>query len=63
MRYRGVEYTVVQGIERGIWKWSVFIKGTIVTDNEHTRAAAVTAAEEAIDRALVGRTDPPLQPD
>jgi hypothetical protein len=23
MEYRGVEYTVVQGIERGVWKWSV----------------------------------------
>jgi hypothetical protein len=63
MRYRGVEYTVVQGIERGIWKWSAFIEGKIVTDNEQTRPAAVTAAEKTIDRALVGRTSPPLQPD
>ena len=27
MRYRGVEYTLVQGIEREIWKWSAFMEG------------------------------------
>jgi len=61
--YRGVEYAVVQGIERGVWKWSASVGGTIVTGSEQTRPAAVTAAEKAIDRALVGRTGPPLQPD
>jgi hypothetical protein len=63
MRYRGVEYTLIQGIERGGWKWSAYIEGTIVTGNEQTRPAAVTAAEKAIDWALRGRTGPPLQPD
>ena len=60
MRYRGVEYTVVQGIERGVWKWSAYVQGTIVTGNEQTRPAAVTAAEKAIDRALIVRTSPPM---
>ena len=59
MEYRGIEYTVVQGIERGVWKWSASVEG--VMGNEQTRSAAVTAAEKAIDRAL--RTAPPLQPD
>jgi hypothetical protein len=63
MKYRGVEYTVVQGIERGVWKWSVNAEGRIVTGNEQTRPRAVTEAEKAIDRALVGRTGTPLQPD
>jgi hypothetical protein len=63
MEYRGFEYTVVQGIERGVWKWSAPVEGVIVMGNEQTRPAAVTAAEKAIDRALVGRTGPPLQPD
>ena len=31
MKYRGVEYTVVQGIERGIWKWSASVEGMVVT--------------------------------
>jgi len=63
LKYRGVEYTVVQGIERGVWKWSVNAEGRIVTGNEQTRPRAVTEAEKAIDRALVGRTGTPLQPD
>jgi hypothetical protein len=60
MNYRGVEYTVVQGIERGVWKWSASVEGMIVTGNEPTRPAAVIAAEKAIDRALVGQTGPTL---
>jgi hypothetical protein len=62
MRHRGVEYTVVQGIERGVWKWSVYVEGTIVAGNEQTRPAAVIAAEEAIDRAIIAklRTLPPM---
>ena len=63
MEYRDFEYTVVQGIERGVWKWSAPVEGVIVMGNEQTRPAAVTPAEKAIDRALVGRTGPPLQPD
>ena len=58
MRYRGVEYTVVQGIERSVWKWSVSVEGVVVTGNEQTRSAAVTAAEKAIDRTIKMRTIP-----
>ena len=65
MEYRGFEYTVVQGIERGVWKWSASVEGVIVMGNEQTRSAAVIAAEKAIDRALVIKKGavPPLQPD
>jgi hypothetical protein len=63
MEYRGIEYTVVQGIRRGVWKWSASLEGMIVIGNEQTRPAAMIAAEKAIDRVLVRRTDPPLQPD
>jgi hypothetical protein len=62
MEYRGVEYTVVQGIERGVWKWSASVEGIVVMGNEQTRPAAVIAAEKAIDRVLSARTAPPLQP-
>jgi hypothetical protein len=57
MKCRGIEYMVVQ--ERGNWKWSASAEGVIVSGNEQTRPAAVTAAEMAIDRALVGRSGPP----
>ena len=36
MEYRDVEYTLIQGIERGFWKWSVYVEGMIVTGNEKT---------------------------
>jgi hypothetical protein len=62
MKYRGVEYAVVQGVERGVWKWTASVEGVVVIGNAQTRPAAVIAAEKAIDRALVGRTGLPLQP-
>jgi hypothetical protein len=52
MEYRDVRYTVVQGIERGVWKWSVSVEGMIVAGQEQTRAEAIAAAEKAIDRAI-----------
>jgi hypothetical protein len=53
MEYRGSEYTVVQGIERGVWKWTASVEGVIVMGQEKTRLTAVTAAETAIDRAIL----------
>jgi hypothetical protein len=58
MEYRDVEYTVVQGIERGVWKWSVSVEGMIVAGQEQTRAEAIAAVEKAIDRALAGNRAP-----
>jgi hypothetical protein len=52
MEYRDIEYTVVQGIERRVWKWSASVEGAIVMGNEQTRSAAVAAAKNAIDRAV-----------
>jgi hypothetical protein len=66
MEYRNIEYTVVQGIERRVWKWSASVAGVVVTGQEPSKSAAVAAAENAIDRALVQkkvRLVPPLQPD
>ena len=51
MEYQGTEYTVVRGIECGVWKWSAAVAGMVLTGQEETRSAAV-AAEKAIDRAL-----------
>jgi hypothetical protein len=30
MRYRDIEYTVVQGIRRGVWKWSASVTGVVI---------------------------------
>jgi hypothetical protein len=62
MEYRGTEYTVVQGIEGGVWKWSASVAGVVLIGQAETRSGAVAAAEKAIDRALAPkklRLDPP----
>jgi hypothetical protein len=52
MKYRDIEYTVVQGIERGVWKWSASVTGVVIKGNAAIKSEAVVAAEKAIDRAL-----------
>ena len=54
MEYRGVEYTVVQGIERGVWKWSVSLGDPkmIKVGQAKNKQDAVAEVELAIDRAL-----------
>jgi hypothetical protein len=52
MKYRDVEYTVVQGIQRQLWKWSFSIDQSITRGQAATKAEAVEEAERAIDRAL-----------
>jgi hypothetical protein len=62
MRYRDIEYTVVQGIERGVFKWSASVAGVVITGQEPSKSAAVAEAEKAIDRALAPKKvqlDPP----
>ena len=55
MKYRDVEYTVVQGIGRQLWKWGVVLEGKALTGQAVTKAEAVAEAERAIDRALAPR--------
>jgi hypothetical protein len=58
MEYRGINYTVVQGIERRVWKWSVSVDGIVLTGQTETRSEAVAAAENAIERALAPKKAP-----
>jgi hypothetical protein len=55
MKHRDVEYSVVQGIGRNVWKWSVSFAGLRVAGQTTTKAAAITRAERAIDRALTAK--------
>ena len=41
MKYRDIEYTVVQGIERQMWKWSVAVADVVITGRAATRSDAV----------------------
>jgi hypothetical protein len=53
MEYRGVEYSVVQGVERGKWVWSLALDTNAKKLGlVGSKPAAVIVAERAIDRAL-----------
>jgi len=52
MKYRDVEYTVVQGLGRQLWKWGLAIDGRALTGQAATKAEAAAEAERAIDKAL-----------
>jgi hypothetical protein len=52
MEHRGVEYSVVQGVERGVWKWSASVADMLIMGQAPTRSAAVAAVERAINKAL-----------
>jgi hypothetical protein len=50
MKYRNIEYTVLQGIERGVWKWTASVAGVVIMGQAAIKSKAVAAAEKAIDR-------------
>ena len=52
MEHRGVEYRIVQGIQRGLWKWSVESETGTKSGTSDSRDAAMAAAKRAIDNAL-----------
>ena len=52
MRYRGIEYSLVQGLGRHLWKWSASVADVVITGQAATKSEAVREAERAIDRAL-----------
>src|SRR5258708_6393761 len=52
MKYRGIEYTVVQGIGRQLWKWSVSVADVVTRGQAATKSEAVAEAERAIEGAL-----------
>jgi hypothetical protein len=53
MKYRGIEYTVVQGIGRHIWRWSAWFDANHSASGQAAvRSAAVVSAERAIDREM-----------
>ena len=52
MRYRDVDYTLVQGQGGQLWKWSFALHNKPHTGEAGTKAEAVSQAERAIDRTL-----------
>ena len=62
MKYRGVEYTLVQGLGRQLWKWGFATESKSASGQAATKAEAVAEAERAIDRALAPRKLKLIQP-
>ena len=52
MKYRDVEFTVLQGLGRQLWKWSTSLNGIAIQGHAATKAEAIAEVERAIDRAL-----------
>jgi hypothetical protein len=52
MIYKGIEFSVVQGIEPDDWKWSVSIGNSAKIGQAKSKPDAVIAAWRTIDRAL-----------
>ena len=56
MIHRDIEYTVVQEISRGTWRWTVDLDDrTNNSGQRNTREAASTTAELIIDRWLTSK--------
>jgi hypothetical protein len=56
MIYRDIEYTVVQGIERGVWKWSASVAGVVVWAKRRSNLRRWPQPRKPIDRALAPKT-------
>jgi hypothetical protein len=52
LRHRDIDYTIVQGLGRQLWKWTVTINGMTVRGQAAIKSEAIADAERAIDRAL-----------
>jgi hypothetical protein len=63
LKYRDVEYNVVQGLGRQLWKWGFAFEGKARTGQAATKAEAVAEAERAIDKALIPKKLKLVPPD
>jgi hypothetical protein len=58
MEYRGKTYTIVQGIEPNVWKWTVQLdEKTALSGEAHTRAAALNSVVWRIDKFLATKKE------
>ena len=55
MKYRDIEYTVLHGLEGGVWKWTASVAAVVIMGEAAIKSQAVAAAEKAIDRALAAK--------
>jgi hypothetical protein len=53
VKYKDVEYTIVQGLGWQLWKWGFALDGKARTGQAASKDEAIAEAERAIDRVLV----------
>jgi hypothetical protein len=63
LKHRGVEYTIVQGLGRQLWKWTVAIGDVTLRGQAAIKSEAIADAERAIDRALAPKKLKLVRPD
>ena len=52
MKYRNIEYTVVQGIERGVWKWTASVDGVLIMGQAAIKSESLSGIMMFFDRAF-----------
>jgi hypothetical protein len=63
MEYRGKQYTIVQGVEPGSWRWTVHLDEKIVKSGiAPSRAAATARVIWLVDNALAPIKRKPVAP-
>jgi len=59
MIYKGVNFNIIQGIEPGVWKWTVSTsQGNAKNGQSKTKPNAGIAARQAIDIILAPKQSP-----
>jgi hypothetical protein len=62
MEYRGKQYSVLQALQGGMWKWTIDLNGHTRSGSSPSRAAGINAAERAVDRLLAPKKRRPVPP-
>jgi hypothetical protein len=63
MDHRGIEYTIVQGIGRDTWRWTVSLGNNISKSGQAIgKPEAVAQATRAINRAFARKMERPVPP-
>jgi len=61
MKYRGIDYAVIQDVDQGTWRWTVNpIDGTAESGLRKSREGALTAVVLTIDRWIARRNWNPV---
>jgi hypothetical protein len=55
MKYRDIEYTVVQGVGRPLWKWSASVADVVITGQAYSKLFDPSRKEKHWGRRKLAR--------